>query len=78
MGLAGGLIGTKRVAMLAGLGSFDARSRASRRKMKISDSIGRAPWFGARSLERNARGGWTPPSGGTADIVGANTRRKSA
>jgi len=31
-------------------GAFDARKMASKRIMKISASIGCAPWFGARSL----------------------------
>jgi hypothetical protein len=43
--LTGGLMGMDRVSVLPGADTFDAHKMASKRNMKISDSIGRAPWF---------------------------------
>jgi hypothetical protein len=63
-------MGTNRVSLVVGTVAFDDRKIASRRKMKISDSIGGAPWFGARGRLRAALV--------AADIVGANRCGKSA
>jgi hypothetical protein len=45
VGLAGGLMGTKRVSLLPAAGALDALKMASNRNMKISDSMGHAPWL---------------------------------
>jgi hypothetical protein len=51
-------MGTNRVSLAVGTVAFDDRKIASRRKMKISDSIGGAPWFGARGeIARRSGGG---------------------
>jgi hypothetical protein len=48
VGFAGGaLTGTKRVSLVPRVG-VDCRNMASKRSIKISNSIGRAPWFSAR------------------------------
>jgi hypothetical protein len=57
-GLIGGLTGTKRVSLLPVPGAIGARRIASKRKMKISDSMtvlpGSAMW--AHLAEASARG----------------------
>jgi hypothetical protein len=63
-GLGGGLMGMKRVSPLLGAGAFDARKMASKRNIKISDSIGVLP-------------GSSSSRDGT-HIVGANAWGKSA
>jgi hypothetical protein len=67
----GGLMGARRASLLPGGEVFAARRSASRRNMKISESMGRAPLGYARMLRRHARSG---PKGGPAEEL-AVTRR---